>query len=156
LKRRFFDQKFISLIKSVSLGGSIGVKMNNMESNFFLTEKGLWQGDPLSSILFNYVVDVLTRMMMKAVDRGLIRGLCPELCPGGIISLQYGDDTILFVANEEELVVSPKNTLSCFEQVSGMRINFGKSELIPINMEMKQKLLYIFLIAPWATFPLNT
>jgi hypothetical protein len=86
--------------------------MNNMESSFFLTEKGLWQGDLLSSILFNYVVDVLTRMMMKAVDRGLIRGLCTELCPGGIVSLQYGDDTILFVANEEELVVNPKNTLT--------------------------------------------
>jgi hypothetical protein len=138
LERRGFGRKFINLIKSMTLGGSVGVKLNNAESDFFLTGKGLRQGDPLSPILFNYVVDVLTRMLMKASNRDLIRGLCPDLHPGGVISLQYADDTILFVADDLELATNLKNTLTCFEQVSSMRINFRKSELILININLEE------------------
>jgi hypothetical protein len=41
----------------------------------------LRQGDPLSPLLFNLVVDVLTRMLIKASNANLIRGLCYNLCP---------------------------------------------------------------------------
>jgi hypothetical protein len=45
----------------------------------------------------------------------------------------YVDDTILFVDKEEELARNLKWTLTCFEMMSGMRINYNKSELVPIN-----------------------
>ena len=64
----------------------MGVKLNNTESDFFLTGKGLRQGVTISPLLFNLVVDVLTRMLMKAADHRLIEGLCPEVCPGGVMS----------------------------------------------------------------------
>ena len=67
--------------------GSVGVKLNNCESDFFLAGKGLRQGDPISPLLFNLVVDVLTKMLSKAADHSLIAGLYPEVCPGGIICL---------------------------------------------------------------------
>ena len=35
-------------------------------NDFFLTGEGLRQGDPLSPLLFNLVVDVLTNMLAKA------------------------------------------------------------------------------------------
>jgi hypothetical protein len=43
------------------------------------------------------VVDVLSRMLQKAANVGLIRGLGNELVVGGVISLLFADDTILFV-----------------------------------------------------------
>jgi hypothetical protein len=61
-------------------------------------------------------------MLVKASDNSLISGLCPDLCPGGVISLQYADDTILFMNNDLEKAKNLKKTLVCFEQVSGMRI----------------------------------
>src|ERR1043165_2933065 len=74
-------------------------------------------------------------MLAKAADQQLISGLCPDVCPGGVICLQYADDTILFLDNNLEHAKNLKTVLSCFEQVSGMRINYEKSELIPINLD---------------------
>jgi hypothetical protein len=47
---------FIRMIKQVTQGGSVGVKVNDEESNFFLTGKGLRQGDPIAPLLINCVV----------------------------------------------------------------------------------------------------
>jgi hypothetical protein len=138
LDKRGFGKNFQRMIKQITSRGSVGVKLNGLESNFFLTGKGLRQGDPSSPILFDMVVDVLTRMLMKAASGNLISGLCPDLCPGGVISLQYADDTILFLDNDVEKAKNLRKTLVCFEQVSGMRINYSKSELIPINMDQAE------------------
>lgn len=135
LKLRGFGPKIISLIQSVKQGGSLGVRVNDIEGDFFLTGKGLRQGDPMAPLLFNFIVDVFSKMMIKGTRAGIIRGLCPELIPGGVVSLQYADDTLLFLENNEEMAINLKWTLTCFEQISGMKINYHKSELIPINIE---------------------
>lgn len=64
----------------------------------------------------------------------MISGLCSDLIPGGVICLQYADDTILFLENNEQKAVNMKMILTCFENVSGMKINYTKSELIPIEV----------------------
>ena len=87
LNKRGFGSKWISWIRQITHNGSVGVKMNNVESSFFLSGKGLRQGDPISPLLFNLVVDVLTKMLSKAANSGLIAGLCTEVCPGVIICL---------------------------------------------------------------------
>ena len=110
---------------------------------FFLTGKGHRQGDPISPLLFNLVVDALTRMLIKAANQDMIAGLCPEVCPGGIICLQYADDTILFLDKNLQHASNLKMVLNCFEQVSGMRINYSKSELIPINMDKEETASFI-------------
>jgi hypothetical protein len=56
------------------------------------------------------------------------------LTKGGVISFQYADDTILFVEKNVEIANNLKRTLTCFELISGMRINFHKRELVPINI----------------------
>lgn len=83
------------------IGGSVGVNLNGEESNLFKPGKGLRQGDPISPLLFNLVGDVLTKMLQKGAGKGIIRGIAEEFREGGIISLQYADDTILFYRIEE-------------------------------------------------------
>jgi hypothetical protein len=58
LQLRGFGEKIISMIKQITQGGSVGVKVNDVEGDFFLTGKGLRQGDPFAPLLFNFVVDV--------------------------------------------------------------------------------------------------
>jgi hypothetical protein len=78
----------------------VGVTINNMEGEFFETEKGLRQRGLLSPILFNLVVDALSRMLQKATRANLIHGLGGDLIEGGVVSLQYVDDIILFLRND--------------------------------------------------------
>ncbi|XP_016168537.1 uncharacterized protein LOC107611089 [Arachis ipaensis] len=47
--------------------------------------------------------------------------------------LQFADDTILFCPPEEETLRNYKRLLRCFEMMSGLSINFEKSNLIPVN-----------------------
>jgi hypothetical protein len=53
--------------------------------------------------------------------------------PWGVISLQYADDTLLFLENDRDIAINFKWILTCFIQLSGMRINYHKSELIGIE-----------------------
>jgi hypothetical protein len=103
LAKRNFSPIFRNLIRLITRGGSVAVKVNGVEGNSFVTGKGLRQGDPLSPLLFNFVIDVFTRMLNKAASHNLIRGLCSNHIPGGVISLQYADDTILFIENNLEM-----------------------------------------------------
>ena len=138
LRIRGFGPHLISMIMKIVHDGSVGVRINQTDGPFFKTGKGLRQGDPLSPLLFNLVVDVVTKMLAKAARLGLIQGLCPDALPGGVICLQYADDTILFIQNDLAKANNLKIVLSCFEQVSGMKINYTKSELIPIGMEAEE------------------
>jgi hypothetical protein len=48
---------------------------------------------------------------------------------GGISVLQYADDTILFMEHDLEKSINMKLILSFFEQLSGLKINYHKSEI---------------------------
>jgi hypothetical protein len=66
----------------------------------------------------------------------------PTAIPGGIISLQYADDTILFLKNDIAMARNLKWLLTCFEQMPGMRINYHKSDLMPINLPEEDSNLF--------------
>jgi hypothetical protein len=78
----------------------------------------------MSHVLFTLVVDVFTRMLIKAESSNLIRGLCPQLYPGGIISLQYADDTILFIDNDLEVARNLKWVLTLLGETLSVEHHF--------------------------------
>jgi hypothetical protein len=124
-----FDPKWCKWIQEFVSRGSVGVKVNDDIGHYFQTHKGLRQRDPLSPILFNLVADILAILIAKAREDGQVEGLIPHLVDGGISILQYADDTILFMNHDLEKELNMKLVLCIFEQLSGLKINFQKSEL---------------------------
>jgi hypothetical protein len=87
LERKKFPTKWIELMQQVVGGGGGGGSGDNEPENYFKTYKGLRQGDPLSPLLFNLVVDALATILTKARDAGMIKGLIPDLVEGGLTHL---------------------------------------------------------------------
>jgi hypothetical protein len=83
------------------------------------------QGDPLSPILFNYVVEAVASILDKARGAGHIAGVIPHLIPG-VSHLQYANDTIIMIQLDDLAVANLKYIMLCFESMSGLRINFHK------------------------------
>ena len=92
-----FSPKWIEWVKTFISGGSVAINVNDEAGPFFQTKKGLWQGDPLSPILFNVVADMLAIIIKRAKADDQVGGVVPHLVDGGISILQYTDDTILFL-----------------------------------------------------------
>jgi hypothetical protein len=156
LQSRGFSEKWISWIKQLVIGGSVGIMVNGEDSPYFKPGKGLRQGDPISPLLFNLVGDVLTKMLDKAARSGLVKGMLHDFREGGILSLQYADDTILFFSSDISHLTNLKHILLWYEQISGMRINFHKSEFIPMNLddELVHVVTHIF-SCPIGKFPIK-
>jgi hypothetical protein len=129
LQIKGFWGKWCHWINQIVSKGSVGVKVNDNNGQYFLTKKGLRQGDSLSHMLFNLIGDMLSILINRAKEDGQIKGLVPHLVDGGLSILQYADDTILFMEHDLEQVANMKLLLCVFEQLSGLKINFHKSEM---------------------------
>jgi len=122
-------------IKRVVSGGTVSVKLNNRIGPYIKSHKGVRQGDPLSPILFNFVADGLSRMILKAQSNHLFCGLGDHIIEQGIAILQYADDTIICLKHDTVGARNMKLLLYLYELMAGLKINFSKSEVITINDE---------------------
>jgi hypothetical protein len=115
----------------------VEINLNGEPGEFFGTHKGLRQEDPMS-MLFNLVADALATIRKKGCQEGLIKGLIPELVDGGLTHLQYVDDTIIFLEVEEQSISNVKFLLYCFKNMSGLKINYQKSEVIVLGASKEE------------------
>ena len=129
MRMKGFNSVWCEWIHQFISRGSVGVKVNDDIGHFFQTRKGLRQGDPLSPTLFNIVADMLAILINRAKEDGQVAGLIPHLVDGGVSILQYADDTIIFMEHDLEKALNMKLILCIFEQLSGLKINFHKSEI---------------------------
>ena len=72
---------------------------------------------------------MLTLFINRAKAEDQLSSVEPHLVDGGLSILQYTDDTILFLDHNLEQAQNMKIILWAFEQSSGLKINFHKSEI---------------------------
>lgn len=136
--RKGFCQKLRGWIMSTIKGGKVCVNINGENSPYFKTHRGLRQGDPLSPLMFNLAADALAHIMNKARSHGHIKGVIPHLIRGGITHLQYADDTIILTEGDPDSIKNIKFLLYCFEWMSGLKINYHKSEVVAFGYKELQ------------------
>jgi hypothetical protein len=142
LKQRGFSETWCRWLRTVVCGGTLSVKVNGNMGSYFKSGKGVRQGDPLSPLLFNLAADSLAKMVQIAQRNGLVRGLAPEYIPNGIAILQYADDTILCLDDDEDTAQNMKLLLYIYEKMSGLKINFEKSEVLMISTDSGKTIKY--------------
>jgi hypothetical protein len=81
---------------------------------------------------------MLAIIMNRAKEEGEVGCLLSHLVDGGLSILQYADDIILFMEHDVAKVHNMKLILCISEQLSGLKMNFHKSELLPINLEVEE------------------
>jgi hypothetical protein len=91
--------------------------------------KACAKAGPLSPLLFSIATDMLVVLIERAKSIGQIEGVIPHLLDGGLYILQFPDDTVLFMEHDFDKARNPKLILASFEQLSGLKIIFHKSEL---------------------------
>jgi hypothetical protein len=127
--KKGFGDKWCDWVMKTVRGGKVAIKTNDKIGPYFTTHKGVRQGDPFSPLLFNIAADGLACLIQKAKDEGIIKGLIPHIIPNGCCCLQYADDTIFLLQDDLLDARNLKFILCLFEQMSGLKINFHKSEI---------------------------
>nr|XP_051202041.1 uncharacterized protein LOC127315609 [Lolium perenne] len=83
LLRKGFSAMMVHRLMQLVRGGQTAINVNGEIGNFFRNARGVRQGDPLSPILFDFLVDGLAAIITKANAAGHVKGLVPHLIPGG-------------------------------------------------------------------------
>lgn len=112
--------------------------INGSPTKEFVIGKGLRQGDPLAPFLFLIVAESLHILMEEAVKKRLFEGIKVGKNEVLISHLQYADDVVFFgkwsLGNLKNLL----KILSCFQLLSGLKINVGKSKIFGLGVREEE------------------
>lgn len=138
------------LLSTASTRGLI----NGSPGEKFWHAHGLWQGDPMSPLLFVVVLDVLIALFRKAEDAQLFGSLG---CWGVRHRLSvYADDVVLLIRPEVQEAKAAVGLLRMFGAASGLRCNMGKSSASLIRCDAtKLSVLSSLLVYPIKDFPVR-
>jgi hypothetical protein len=77
-----FSAMLVYRLMQLVMGGQTAINVNGEIGPFFRNARGVRQGDPLSPILFDFMVDGLAAMLSRPNSAGHIRGVLSHLIPG--------------------------------------------------------------------------
>ena len=125
-----FPEKFIEIVMLMLREAQIILDINGKRSEAFLLEDGTGQGDPLSSFLFNVVIEPFIRRLSKDQRIKLYtvgqHTVTPEV---------FADDIHLFIdGNHPESLDGILHVAKLFSNLTGLNLSAPKTEVLEMEM----------------------
>lgn len=124
-----FPGHFVSWIHTCISTVSYSLCYNGGTVGYFRSQRGIRQGDPMSSYLFIIVMEFFTQLVNKQVVNNNYE-LHPKCRNPLITSLLFADDVLLFVKPTVSTMDCVKSILHTFEKCTGLQVNRSKSFLL--------------------------
>jgi hypothetical protein len=130
-----FPETWIRWINAIFETKTTSILLNGVPGKFLHQRRGVRQGDPLSPLLFILAADLLQSVVNKAFQQGLLSLPIPPRDDAGFPIVQYADDTIMILKASQRELHYLKALLQTFSASTGLKINYSKSCLVPINLD---------------------
>lgn len=88
----------------------------------------------MTSLLFVLAADFLQSMINKARSMGLLQQPIPTSSSEDFPVIQYANDTLIIMEGDTKQLFFLKSLLNNFSLCTGLKINFSKSMMVPINV----------------------
>lgn len=124
-----FHTTFVNLIMSCVRSPCFSVLVNGTPTDWFVSNKGLRQGDPLAPYLFIIAIEALIRKVKAAVGSGDITPVKVARGAEGIAQLNFADDCLLLFRASLPEAHHIRDILKNFCLQSGEKVNFCKSKV---------------------------
>lgn len=122
-----FNSYFIQLVRTCISTTAISTLVNGSPFGYFSPSRGLRQGDPLSPALFIILAELLSRILAKAENSNLFKGIKVSRGGPSITHLFYADDILIFCRATASDVTQILNCLYQFESWTGQLVSKEKS-----------------------------
>jgi len=142
LGRLRFCGKWVEWIKNCLESSSISVLVNGNPTIEFKPKKGLRQRDPLAPFLFLIVVEGLAGVVRQAEEKVLVESIEVREERVNVSMLQYADDTLFICKASTQSVLTLKAILKCFELVYGLKVNYSKSKVGGVGVNVNQTMVF--------------
>lgn len=138
LSQMGYGDKWRMLIRGCLYSARLSILINGSPTKEFEMKRGARQGDPLSPFLFIVAMESLNIAIRVACQKGIFRGITVPHSETTISHLFYVDDALFVGEWNQDNIKNLARVLRCFQVASGLKVNFSKSRVFGIEVDMHE------------------
>ena len=136
LQRAGIEGTYLNIIKTIYDKPTANIILNGQKLKAFPLRSGTRQGYPLSPLLFNIALEVLSTAIKEEKE---IKGI--QIGKEEVNLSLFADDTILYIENSNDSTRKLLELINAYSKVAGYKVNTQKSlALLYTNNEKIEKL----------------
>jgi hypothetical protein len=138
MKHLGFNEKWTNWVSNILSSATTSVLLNGVPGKNLICKRGVRQGDPMSPLLFVLAADLLQCVINQAHSMRILQLPIPTNDQADFPVIQYADDTIVVMKADQRHLLCLKAILDTFAQSTGLRVNYIKLGMVPLNMSQEK------------------